>query len=141
MSKILVATEGGMRRYLGRQFEGGQLTHYRAMSEDLRPAQRRTELIAKGSKESVNGMQYVGSIPRIVIHDWLCLQGKTWHEYATDPDLKAKFLAWFRTDYSKFMADSFRERPLSINRSRSGRLAAPSLGSRVLSEWRQENAA
>lgn len=141
MSKILVASEGGMRRYLGRQFEGGQLTHYRVQSEDLRPAQRRAEQIAKGSRESRFGMQFIGSVPRIVIDDWLRARGKTWHEYATDPDLKAKFLAWYRTDYSKFMADSFRERSLSINRSRSGRLAAPSMGSRALAEWRQENAA
>lgn len=141
MSRVLVASEGGLRRYLGRQFEGRELTHYRSWSEDLRPAQRRTEQIAKGSSESRMGMQYLGSVPRIVIDDWLRRQGKTWHDYATDQDLKAKFLAWFRTDYSQFMADSFRERSLSINRSRSGRLAAPSMGSRALAEWRQENAA
>jgi hypothetical protein len=141
MSRILVANEGGIRRYLGRQFEGGQLTHYRSWKEDLRPAQRRSEIIAKGSRESRGGMQYLGSVPRIVIDDWLRRQGKTWHDYATDADLKAKFLAWFKTDYSRFMADSHRERSLSINRSRSGRLATPSMGSRALAEWRQENAA
>jgi len=64
-------------------------------------------------------------------------KGKTWHDYATDEDLKKQFLSWFRgsRDMSKFKADSYRERQLSVNRT-----TAPRLGQTVLNNWRQENA-
>lgn len=139
--RLVVASEGGLRRYLGRERGvSGQLEHYRVMAEDLRPHQRRAEAIARGSVDSREGHRYMGSVPRIVIHDWLQKQQKTWHDFATDEHLKAKFLAWYQTEYSRLMADSYRERGLATNRSRHGRLAT-SLGSRIVNDYRSEQAA
>lgn len=139
--RLIVASEGGLRRYLGRERGvGGQIEHYRVMSEDLRPHLRRAERIAKGAVDSREGIRYLGSVPRVVIHDWLTKQQKTWADFASDEHLKAKFMSWYQSEYSRLMADSYRERGLVTNRSRHGRLAT-SLGSRIVNEYRAEAAA
>jgi len=140
-AKLPVSANGGTVRYLGRHYEGGQLVHYRGWKEDLRPYVDRTKAIAEGSQYSRHGFGYKASIPRIVIHDWLMRQDKTWADFATDKDLKAKFHKWFDTHYSKMTADAHRERPLSINRSQSGRLVTrPKLGAQILNDYRKEMA-
>lgn len=132
----------GSGKYLGRGYEGARLTHYRGWREDLRPHQIRAEAIARDSKDSKNETRYLGSVPRIVIHDWLNKQQKTWVDFATDRELKAKFMLWYKSEYKMLMADSFRERSLTINRSLTGRTATrPKLGAQILNQYRQENAA
>lgn len=139
--RLIVASEGNLRRYLGRERgAGGRLEHFRVMSEDLNPHLKRAERIAKGAVDSRHGVRYLGSVPRIVIHDWLVKNQKTWHDFATDEHLKARFLSWYKTEYSRLMADTYRERGLATNRSRHGRLAT-SLGSRIVNEYRKELAA
>ncbi len=142
-SKIFVANKAGTTRYLGRGYEGGQLTHYRGFSEDLRPHKARVEALAKDAKESRHGMRYVGSVPRIVIDDWLRKQGKTWHDYVTDKDLKAKFMAWFRSEYKHMTASNYQERSLATNRATSGgrSVTAPKLGETILKNYQRENVA
>jgi hypothetical protein len=136
--RLMVASEGNLRRYLGRERDSsGRIEHFRVMREDLRPHQRRAEAIAKGSVDSREGMRYVGSVPRIVIHEWLQREQKTWNDFAIDEDLKARFMSFYRTEYSRLMADTYRERSLAVNRSRSGRLAT-SLGSRIVNDYRAE---
>jgi hypothetical protein len=140
-NKLPVSANGGTVRYLGRQYEDGKLTHYRGWQEDLRPYVDRTKAISEGSSFSKKGFGYMASIPRIVIHDWLMRQGKDWSDFATDKDLKAKFLKWFNEHYSKMTADAHRERPLSVNRSQSGRLVSrPKLGAQILNDYRKEMA-
>jgi hypothetical protein len=140
-NKIFLDNRGGTTRFLGRQYEGGQLTHFRGFREDLRPHKQRVEEIAKGARESKHGMQYIGSVPRVVIHDWLMKQGKNWQDYATDRDLKAKFMAWFKSEYKLLTNAGHNERSLAINRSQSGRLvSAPKLGAQILGNYQKEMA-
>jgi len=139
MSKILVATEGGAQRFLGRQYGvGGQLEHFRAFREDLQPQIDRVKEITQSRTESKSEYKYLGSVSRVVIHDWITKQGKTWHQFATDKDLKAKFMVWYRTEFSKMSADTYRERSLAINRTTSR--SRSSLGSDILSNYRKETA-
>jgi hypothetical protein len=77
--------------------------------------------------------RYEGSIPRIVLDKWLREQGKRWSDWATDKELKAKFMVWFRTEFSKMTASSNRERSLAINRT-----TAPKLGATILANYRKE---
>ena len=147
-SKMALSNANGTLRYLGRGYEGGKLTHYRGWREDLQPHLKRAQAIADGAQETKKGFQYLGSVPRIVIHDWLMKQGKTWEQYATDDDLKKAFLRFYQTEYKVFMSRSKNERSLGINRSIGGRTGAapaapvgPSLGASILSDYRKENAA
>lgn len=139
-SKIFLSNKAGSVKYLGRGYEGGKLTHFRGWREDLRPHQRRVEALAKEAKDSRHGMRYLGSIPRIVIHDWLQKQGKNWHQFVTDKDLKASFMAWFKSEYKQMTSANYNERGLATNRTRhSGRTAtAPKLGAQILGDYRKE---
>ena len=141
MAKIFISNKGGSTKYLGRGYEGGQLTHYRGWTEDLRPHKARVEAIARDAKESKHGMQYVGSVPRIVIHDWLQERQKSWHDFATDKDLKAKFMAWFKSDYKHMTSANYNERSLGTNRTRHGVRTAPKLGETILKNYHRENVA
>lgn len=133
-----VRNEGGaIRSLLAQRGASGKLEHFRHYREDLGPAIRRTREMTAYTDHSARNVEfrYEGSIPRIVLHDWLTKKGKTWRDYATDPDLKKDFLAWFRgsRDMTEFKADSYRERPLFINRA-----TAPKLGKVILDNYRKE---
>lgn len=117
MSEFLVANEGGLQRSILRHYDGGQLSHVRHLREDINPHIDRVEQISKLQIENKSEYQYLGSIPRIMIDDWLREQGKNWNDYATDKDLKAKFMAWYKSDCQKLMASNYQERRLSINRT------------------------
>lgn len=135
-----VRNEGGaVRSLLAQRGVSGRLEFYRHFREDLGPAMQRTKEMTAYTDHSARNvnLKYEGSVPRVMIHKWLMEQGKSWHDYATDGDLRDKFLSWFKgnRDFNRFHADSYRERNLSINRSKGGRT-----GRQVLSEWRQENA-
>lgn len=134
MSEFLVANEGGLQRSLLRHYDAGQLTHVRHLREDIDPHMQRVERISKLQVENKSEYQYLGSIPRIMIDDWLRKEGKNWNDYVTDKDLKAKFLVWWRTDCQKLQAKTYQERRLAINRSLSrGR------GASILKNYQQEN--
>ncbi len=130
--RFLVKTEGDTHRYLGRQFEGGKLVHYRGHTADFQPTIERTKMMAEANAPS-SEHQYLGTVRREVIHDWLMKQQKTWHDFATDEDLKAKFMVYYKNEFSKMMASSYQERKLSINRT----VAAPK-GNSILSQYRKE---
>lgn len=128
-----VQNAGGTLHSVVSQFGvSGRIEHFRKLREDLTPHQKRVEQIAKEAK-SGREYRYEGSVPRIVLDDWLRSQGKTWHHWATDSELKAKFLAWYRTEYKKLTAANYAERSLSINRS-----TAPKFGAQILSNYRKE---
>lgn len=131
--EVFIRNEGGAVRSLLRQYGvSGRLEHYRKVSEDLDPHVARVEALAKASTPGKE-YRYEGSVPRVVIDDWLRTQGKTWQHWATDKELKAKFLVFFRTEYSKMNASTYRERSLSINRT-----TAPKFGAKILSDYRKE---
>lgn len=134
----LLTQSGHTRKFLGRQYDGDKLVHYRGYQSDLNAVKRRAEFIAKGADNSRSEYNYVGSVDRAVIHDWLMKQGKTWHEFATDKDLKARFMVFYRTEYPKMMADSYQERRLTVNRTTMTR---PKLGAQILHSYQKENAA
>ena len=134
MTEFLVRNEGGTKRFLGRQYEAEKVTHYRHLKEDIDPHIKRVEDISKAnSHTNKSEYQYLGSVPRIMIDDWLRKQGKTWNEYATDKELKAKFMVWFKTECQKLQAKTYQERRLSVNR-----VTAPRLGASILSQYRKE---
>ena len=129
----LVRVEGGAVHSLVTQYGvSGRVEHFRKFREDLNPHRQRVEELAKQAKPG-REYRYEGSIPRIVLDDWLRSQGKTWHHWATDKELKAKFLVWYRTEYKKLTASNYQERSLSINRA-----TAPRFGAQVLSNYRKE---
>jgi hypothetical protein len=131
--EIFIRNEGGATRTLLRHYGvSGKLEHVRHVREDLAPHIDRAAAMAKSEKPGKE-YRYEGSIPRIVLDKWLKDQGKTWHHWAVDRDLKAKFLVWFRTEFSKMAASSYRERSLAINRT-----TAPKLGATILSNYRRE---
>ncbi len=140
-SRLPVSNYGGTTRYLGRQYEGGKLTHYRGFREDLRPYVDRAKAISSGGGYSRHGFGYLASIPRIVIHQWLQQNGKTWADFATDDDLSGKFKDWFMGRYKKMTASAHQERSLAINRTTSGGRTAPKLGASILNDYRKEIAA
>lgn len=113
---IGTSTEG-----LARQYDGGKLTHYRTRTTNLNPAIKRVEEIAKSAIIGKSEYQYLGSVDRSVIDDWLRKQQKSWHEFATDKELKAKFMLYYKNDFSKLMASTYQERSLAVNRAISGR--------------------
>lgn len=123
-NEFLVANEGGLQRTLLRQHDGGVLTHYRHLREDIAPHINRVERFSKLQIENKSEYQYLGSIPRIMIDDWLRKQEKNWNDYATDKELKAKFMVWFKTDCQKLLASNYQERRLAINRSLFSRRGA-----------------
>ena len=138
MAEFLVANEGGMQKSLLRHYEAEKLTHVRHFREDLQPHIDRVERISKlNGHTSKSEYQYLGSIPRIMIDDWLRKEGKNWNDYATDKELKAKFMSWFKSDCQKLMAEHYQERRLSANRSLTGR-TAPKFGATVLDNYRKE---
>lgn len=130
--RAAVSRSGTGVRYLGRQFEGGQLTHFRGYKVDLEPIMERVKIMALHA--ACNGQTgefgYEGSVPREVIHHWLTnVVHKDWSDYAVDEELKAKFRKWFKARFPACFADFYRERPLTINRT---------LGSKVLEDYRKE---
>jgi len=137
-NKLPISNVGGTVKYLGRQYEGGKLTHYRGWKEDLRPYVDRAKAIANGSSYSKNGYGYLGSMPRIVIDHWLRQQGKTWEDYGRDNELSAKFKKWFESNFKKMLAGAHQERSLAINRSIGGRTGGPRLGAQILNDYREE---
>ena len=124
MSEFLVANEGGLQRSLLRHYDGGKLSHVRHLRENIDPHIKRAERLAKQTEGSKSEYQYLGSVPRVMIDDWLRKQGKNWNEYATNKDLKAALLVWFKTDCQKMMASHYQERRLSVNRSLFNRRGA-----------------
>lgn len=136
-NRHLVSATANTRKLLGRQYEGDKLTHYRVWQTDLNPVRQRVQAAAELTKDRKSEYGYIGSVDRTVIHDWLMRQGKTWHDFATDKDLKAKFMAFYRQEYSLLMADSYRERPLAINRTKT----APKLGATILHSYQKEMSA
>ena len=134
MSEFLVANEGGTKRSLLRHYEAEKLTHVRHLQEDINPHIKRVESISKDNGHGgKTEYQYLGSVPRIMIDDWLRKQGKNWHDYATDKELKAKFMAWFKTDCQKLLASNYQERKLAVNRT-----TAPKLGATILHQYQKE---
>jgi hypothetical protein len=131
--RAAVRQEGNAIRYLGRQYEGGKLVHYRGYRVDLAPHIERVKLMALRS--SVTGeTSYQASIPREVLDDWLRKREKDWNQYATDQDLKKEFYKWFKREYPALCADFYRERSLKTNRA-----TAPRLGASILNSYRLEN--
>ncbi len=124
MSEFLVANDGGLQRSLLRHYDGGRLEHVRHLREDINPHIKRVEQLAKLQIENKSEYQYLGSVPRIMIDDWLRSQGKNWNDYVTDKDLKAKFMAWFKSDCQRLMAENYQERRLAVNRSLFSRRGA-----------------
>lgn len=135
MSEFLVANEGGMQRSIIRQYDGGKLEHVRHLREAMDPHIERVKRMSELSDGSKSEYQYLGSIPRIMIHDWLLEQGKNWHDYVTDKDLKAKFMAWYRSECRLLMAENYQERRSAINRSLSRRR-----GATILKDYQKEAA-
>lgn len=133
MSEFLVAREGGLQRSLLRQYDGGKLSHVRHQREDINPHIERVARLSKLTQDSKSEYQYLGSIPRIMIDDWLRRHGKNWNDYATDKELKAKFMAWYKTDCQKLLASHYQERRLSVNRALFNRR-----GSTILKDYQKE---
>jgi len=136
-NEFLVAQEGGMSRSLLRQYDGGKLNHYTHFREDLDPHMKRVRSLSEDIRPGKSEYEYIGSVPRIMIHKWLIEQGKSWHEYATDKDLKAKFMVWFKTDCQKMLASNYQERVTSVVSGLGP--TAPSTGAKILKEYREEN--
>lgn len=138
MAERFVRNEGGAMRFVLSQYSvSGKIEHFRHFREDLEPAIQRTKDLAEQTTHSGKGRNfgYEGSVPRIVIHDWLKENGKTWHQYATDGDVRKAFLKWFRSsrDMTKFQAKTYQERRLTVNRA-----TAPRLGKTILDNYRKE---
>lgn len=135
-TEFLVENQGGMQKSLLRHYDGGELSHVRHFREDLDPHIKRVEQLSKLQVENKSEYQYLGSVPRIMIDHWLREQGKNWNDYATDKDLKAKFMVWFKSDCQKLLASNYQERRLAINRTVSG----PRTGATILKNYQRETA-
>lgn len=129
----IVRQVGSTTEGLARQYDGGRLVHYQTRSTDLNPLVDRTKAIANLSQPGKSEYKFLGSIDRSVIDDWLRKQQKSWHDFATDRDLKAKFMSYYRSNFSKFLASTYQERSLAINRA-----TAPKLGAQILQNYRAE---
>ncbi len=138
-NRLPISNVGGTVKFLGRQYEGGKLVHYRGWRENLQPYVDRAKAIANGSSYSKHGYGYLGSMPRIVIDAWLRERGKTWEDYGRDNELSDQFKKWFQSNFKKMLASAHQERSLAINRSIGGRTgSAPRLGATILDDYRKE---
>ena len=100
-------------------------THYRHYKQDLAPAVKHARYLADKVNEAPKsgnkgGWGYVGSIPMVVLVDWLTKHGYTFDQWArndggngnahvgnykSDPGVKAQFLRYFLSrDYAKLHA-------------------------------------
>jgi len=77
--------------------------HYRHYRQDVAPIIERVKTIGDAqSRARRKNFEYVGSIPMTMLVDWLQKQGKGLDDFYSDNDLKAKFMAWFKSrDNSK----------------------------------------
>lgn len=93
--------------------------HYRTYSQDMEPIIDRVKYLnekVNGADRSTNraGMKYLGSIPRVMLEDWLTKHNYTMHDFAinaggekgkTDPNgggVKDKFIKYFMSrEFSK----------------------------------------
>ena len=88
---------GDVQKYLAH--EDGKL--YRGMRQDMTEAIRRVRYLddkvnGASSKDNRAGWKYAGSVPVVVLTDWLSKNGYTWPAFATNEDgCKDKFLRWF----------------------------------------------
>ena len=101
-----------------RGFKPEDGAHYRTEHQDLGPAIRRSQLIREAEERNGTGdndRRYVGSVPMVVVTDWLNKNGYLWEEWARNeggipgmmyPEsktgVKNKFMAYFMTrEFSK----------------------------------------
>ena len=101
-----------------RGFKPEDGAHYRTEHQELGPAIRRSQLIQEAELRNGTGdndRRYVGSVPMVVVTDWLNKNGFTWEEYGRNeggipgmlyPESKHgvadKFMAYFMTrEFSK----------------------------------------
>ena len=132
MAKVVTSVSAGTVKYMGLEHDGSnRVQHYRGYKEDLTPYLQRTAFFASIDRHKGSELKYVGSIPRIWIQDQLTKLGKTWNDYACDRDLHDKVIDLWKSLATKFTADNYRKR----------KPHGPSMGSKVLNDWRSENAA
>lgn len=101
-----------------RGFQSEDGAHYRTEHQELGSAIRRSQLIQQAEAEHGTGefdRRYVGSVPMVVVTDWLNKNGFTWDQWARNdggiprmmyPEsihgVKDKFMAYFMTrEFSK----------------------------------------
>jgi hypothetical protein len=93
-TRIVTGVSGDVTKYFGIERQGREVVHYRGHRQDCRPAMARAREMSErsgGRFSKSREIGYVGSIPQSMIDDWLIERGKTWHDYATDRDLKRAF--------------------------------------------------
>ena len=90
------ATEDGKNYRVERQDIAPTLDHVKFLSEKVNTAPK------SGNK---NEWSYLGSIPKLVLSDWLKNNHYTWDQYARNEDFaKEKFLKWVRREAPKLLA-------------------------------------
>ena len=109
-AKLITSVFGDVTKYFGVERDGsGHVQHYRGHRQDVAPVLDRVKRISQAQPGRFSRMgehQYLGTIPRTMIDDWLNRQGKTWHDYATDDDLKRRFLLFMTAERPRFFMKS-----------------------------------
>ena len=93
-SRIVTQVVGEVTKYFGIERAGREVNHYRGHHQNCRPIMNRVKQLSEesgGRFAPSKDHQYIGSIPRAMLDDWLNQRGKTWHDYVTDEHLKQAF--------------------------------------------------
>ncbi len=104
-SIIPVARWGDVTKYFGLEHDGKKVKHVRGHRQNCQPALDRVKRLSQAAPtrlEKGGEYQYIGSIPRVMIDSWLNERGATWHQYATDKDLKRAFTLFMTAERPAF---------------------------------------
>lgn len=110
-SKIITGIFGDVTKYFASENDSsGRQQHFRGHRQRVDPildlVKRRAQN-GPGRFAPSKEHKYIGTIPRTMLDDWLNEQGKTWHEYATDTDLRKAFLLFMTAERPRFFAKTW----------------------------------
>jgi len=108
-----MATHKRMTKVLGeycRGFASEDGQHYRTERQDMKPVLDHVKFLDEKVNSAPktgnrNDMRYVGSIPMLVLTDWLKNNGYTMDQWARDEDnCKQKFISHLQSEMPAFLA-------------------------------------
>ena len=109
-SRIITGVFGDVTKYFGLEHDGKKVKHLRGHRQDCGPIMERVKRAAARAPtrhEKSLEYKYIGSVPRTMIDDWLKKREKTWHEYATDKDLKRAFELFMMAERPAFFMKAY----------------------------------
>ncbi len=110
MTRLVTGVHGDVTKYFGLERNGKRTEHFRGYHQDCRPILNRVKQRAAQAPtrhEKKKEIGYIGSIPRSMLDDWLNARQKTWHDYATDSDLKKAFEMFMYAERPHFFLKAY----------------------------------